>query len=762
MDKTKLPLNYGKNALQFDGSEPEGLERYLETIEDVFDTAKASSDEDKKWIALRYYILETAKEIVEDEAVSFYNTETRPDAPKKAQGKTAVMLNESAGIKPGFAQSIEDKLQAIEATMVANMDKMIVADKQRWQEFETALQKMQQGKKPTPETTPQSWDNPNRPTSSNMRPVTSRDCFYCGIFGHFIGDCLKRKDDIDKGLIKVIDGRTLFFDGRPIPQEPKNKPQSQKAAEYRARQTMNSNLLAYDFVGQYSLGEPNTPEYDSKEDEIRTLRVERQNLRVALLQKQNEVDHQGSAAASSSSSEPEEIQINPLAKMAEFMITHWDANNQHSRKEASSRKVAGRKKPPESQSKTPKPPVLAKKPEKAGPVGPEKVRVEPEKAKPRPKVTIEEVENSDNESSEEEAELAPKKKVAFELPYQKVVPIQHVPPPKTAPRKPVERLETAKSSGKNKSYALRSDLDEMTSTKETLNQIMETRVKVPIKRLLGNSPGLQRDFRLTTTKTRRPYSRQELGDVLLAEIAENSESAGSENDPRGDDLPYPVTLELEVVLAEDAIELSELPFDQYVQILTQQIGDMPEGAIIMGDPVLQYLESLSPGEVPKQVYTAMTSAALRCVYPIVNGEGVVESITDGGSQIVSMSSEEATNQGVPYDPSIQILMQSANGQVEKTLGLARNIPFGFGPLTVYLQVHVIRVAPYKVLLGRPFEILTESVVRNSKDGSQTITMTDPNSGARVTIPTRPRGFYKQIQPPRNTETELPAESKPDF
>jgi hypothetical protein len=53
-------------------------------------------------------------------------------------------------------------------------------------------------------------------------------------------------------------------------------------------------------------------------------------------------------------------------------------------------------------------------------------------------------------------------------------------------------------------------------------------------------------------------------------------------------------------------------------------------------------------------------------------------------------------------------------------------------------MHVIREAAYDVLLGRPFDVLTESVVRNYEDEHQTITIRDPNSGKIVTIPTLPK------------------------
>ncbi|SJL18883.1 uncharacterized protein ARMOST_22485 [Armillaria ostoyae] len=104
-----------------------------------------------------------------------------------------------------------------------------------------------------------------------------------------------------------------------------------------------------------------------------------------------------------------------------------------------------------------------------------------------------------------------------------------------------------------------------------------------------------------------------------------------------------------------------------------------------------------------------------------------------------MASAIATKLGVAWDPDITIHMQSANGQLEKTLGLARNVPFLFNDITVYLQVHIIASPAYKVLLGRPFDVLTESVIRNQADGGQIITITDLNTSRRCTIPTFLRG-----------------------
>ena len=83
-------------------------------------------------------------------------------------------------------------------------------------------------------------------------------------------------------------------------------------------------------------------------------------------------------------------------------------------------------------------------------------------------------------------------------------------------------------------------------------------------------------------------------------------------------------------------------------------------------------------------------------------------------------------------------MQLANGTCNLSLGLAHNVPFLIDLLTFYLQVHIIQLPAYDVLLGRPFNILTKSIICNYADEQQTITICDPNTGCTLTIPTIPR------------------------
>jgi hypothetical protein len=94
--------------------------------------------------------------------------------------------------------------------------------------------------------------------------------------------------------------------------------------------------------------------------------------------------------------------------------------------------------------------------------------------------------------------------------------------------------------------------------------------------------------------------------------------------------------------------------------------------------------------------------------------------------------------GLAYDPSIKLNMQLANGEVDQSPGLSRNVPCKINTITLYLQIHIIRSLAYDILLGRPFDVLTESTVKNFPNEDQTITIVDPNTKRSITIPTLPQ------------------------
>ena len=174
------------------------------------------------------------------------------------------------------------------------------------------------------------------------------------------------------------------------------------------------------------------------------------------------------------------------------------------------------------------------------------------------------------------------------------------------------------------------------------------------------------------------------------------------------------------------------------------------------DLVVQFLETLHPAERQHQVFASEECsreestpemAHLRVVPVLVNGVTKEEALLDSGSQIVSMTREVAAANKITWDLSLSIQLQSTNESLSQTCGLAKNVPFTLGDVTVLLQVHVMETAPYKILLGRPFDTITESTIINDQEGNQTISITCPNTGTRAVIPT-----YKQGTLPKRPET----------
>ena len=126
---------------------------------------------------------------------------------------------------------------------------------------------------------------------------------------------------------------------------------------------------------------------------------------------------------------------------------------------------------------------------------------------------------------------------------------------------------------------------------------------------------------------------------------------------------------------------------------------VPPGALVVLDPVTQFLESWPPEE-RKKVMVAKDSESLHTIWPLINGHSKQESISDAGSQIVAMAKHIAIKLEIPWDPDLRIRMQSANSQVELSEGLAKNISFKMGEVTAYLQVHVLNNPAYDMLLRR--------------------------------------------------------------
>jgi hypothetical protein len=130
---------------------------------------------------------------------------------------------------------------------------------------------------------------------------------------------------------------------------------------------------------------------------------------------------------------------------------------------------------------------------------------------------------------------------------------------------------------------------------------------------------------------------------------------------------------------------------------------------------------------------------LRAITPKIEGLHKVECLLNSGSQIISISKAVWRTLNRELNPNWVITMQSANGTHNSSLGIIENLELKIGGMKLHVQAHVIRNPAYNVLLGQPFDVLTASQVKNYCDETQTITLTDPNSGKVVSLPTVPCG-----------------------
>ncbi|CAK5264038.1 unnamed protein product [Mycena citricolor] len=340
--------------------------------------------------------------------------------------------------------------------------------------------------------------------------------------------------------------------------------------------------------------------------------------------------------------------------------------------------------------------------------------------KPRKPVTIEEVSDSDDD----EESVRDNVEKGKELPFEKVKPVLQEPVHSSKARVPDK-------------YQLRAPIQKKAVAEAVYDKMKNASVDVTVGELLAVSGTVRDSILKDSSKKRVPVQKsmlQETGrvveDVWDGELSYNLVSAK--------ELPEPV-------FYHNTVE-----------------GEIPIGAVVATDPYEMYLESIPSNENPRHVYVGDSSAALRTINGRINARLDADCILDSGSQIVSMAFSEAVDAQLSWDPKVVIYMESANGSISKSLGLARNVPFRFGTILVYLQVHILESPAYKVLLGRPFDIATESNIKNAADGSQIITMRDPNLKTRCAMATQPR---RADDLPRNTKnndgsTEPYSSSKP--
>ena len=199
--------------------------------------------------------------------------------------------------------------------------------------------------------------------------------------------------------------------------------------------------------------------------------------------------------------------------------------------------------------------------------------------------------------------------------------------------------------------------------------------------------------------------------------------------------------------SQTILEEAQEPTEEDTYLEDPQLLHMPAAFAAttrrLEPPSITSLNTIHPvQDSPEEVEVAAESNALCAILPLVDSKEWVKAIINPGCQVVAMSKEVCNALALPYDPDVHLNMVSTNGGVDQSLGVTRNIAFLVGDITVYLQVHILRLPAYDILLGCPFNILTQSVIRNFRNENQTIMIKDPNTRRSATVPTVECGSHR--------------------
>jgi hypothetical protein len=116
-----------------------------------------------------------------------------------------------------------------------------------------------------------------------------------------------------------------------------------------------------------------------------------------------------------------------------------------------------------------------------------------------------------------------------------------------------------------------------------------------------------------------------------------------------------------------------------IEQVPDEASSEEETSITVPDVYETYINSLAPGERPIPPNVAQESHVLWSIMMVIDSREEVEGIIDPGSQIIAVSEAVCHDIGLAYDLSIKLNMQSANSEVDQSLGLSCNVPCKITP-----------------------------------------------------------------------------------
>jgi hypothetical protein len=287
----------------------------------------------------------------------------------------------------------------------------------------------------------------------------------------------------------------------------------------------------------------------------------------------------------------------------------------------------------------------------------------------------------------------------------KGMPYVDVPPLKETWRSPASDPIKENQDKLVPAYKSRAPVEIGVDIEKLVETVLDLEINVPLRSLAGVSTAIQKEIKKQVTKARLPI--------------EPAVQANLQKEP-----------------LRQFIQVKDLPVSSYMT-MEEVSEEIPEGFLVAGDPVIQYLLENKDAD-PGDLIVANDSEPLKAIFMNVNQTGQEECVLDYGSEIVSMARPVAVKMGLTWDPYLSCSMGGSTNHHVKTLGIARNVRMTAGGVSGHFQMHILENPPYKILLGRPFDVLMKGVLRTRTDGSAELEITDPNTKKVAVIPTYDR------------------------